>query len=204
MKRIAKVWVALLLAFVLTLVGLLVFAKAVLQSESSGRMYTSPSQLPFNEFAVVLGCAEFSDGYPNSYFVNRIAAAAEVFHAGKVRRIIASGAKGSDGDEAALMKQALMDLNVPADAIVEDDNGFDTFNSIVRLADFFELQEVTVVAQPSQIRRAIFIARAHGIDAVGFEARSVSWADAWETHVREQLAQVKALVDVWVFRRDPR
>ena len=204
MNRIAKICAAVSLTAGIAAVGCLLFAKVILHGARSDRIYPSPSQIPFNDYAVVLGCAEFSHGYPNSFFFNRMTAAAELFHAGKTKTIIASGAKGPDGDEAALMKQQLVNLGVPANAIVEDDDGFNTLNSIVRLKDVFHLQDVTVVSEPSQIRRAIFIARAHGLNAIGFESQKVSWELGWVTHLREQLAQIKVLLDVWVFHRKPK
>jgi SanA protein len=183
--------------------GMLAVAKVVLSRATSGLVYSSTSQIPYNEYGAVLGCAEWADGQANPFFTDRMAAAAELFHAGKVRKFVASGVVGSDGDEAELMKQALVSRGIPAASIIKDDYGVDTMSSVVRLAVVFHLHDVTVVSGPCQVRRAIFVARNYGLNAIGYEAQSVPWLAALSSRVREELAQIKVVFDVWVRHPSP-
>ena len=51
--------------------------------------------------------------------------------------------------------------------------------------------------------RALYIARANGIEAVAFPAKDLSMVGGLRTHVRESLARVRTLLDVHVLGRKP-
>ncbi len=92
--------------------------------------------------ALVLGTSKRTrQGWPNAHFTRRIAAAAALYHAGRVRRLIVSGdAHNSRGsNEPADMRAALRELGVPDAAITEDPAGFRTLDSVVRAREVFGL-----------------------------------------------------------------
>ena len=67
----------------------------------------------------------------------------------------------------------------------------------------FGLNDFIVVSQPFHVRRAVFLARGFGINAVGYEAEDVHGRHSVKTCLREQLAKIAALIDV-VIRRQPK
>ena len=67
----------------------------------------------------------------------------------------------------------------------------------------FGQTEITIISQELQNRRAIFIAGHHGIDAIGFDAADVGASYGWWDHRREQLADAKAVLDIFILRARP-
>ncbi|HWZ42012.1 MAG TPA: hypothetical protein VNW97_00975 [Candidatus Saccharimonadales bacterium] len=63
---------------------------------------------------------------------------------------------------------------------------------------------MTIISQEFHNQRAIFLARHHGIDAIGFNAQDADLGDVSGTHRREKLARVKAALDIYLLRTTPR
>ena len=60
--------------------------------KSFGRTYDNVADVPEHEYGLLLGTSPFTaEGARNSYFENRIKAAAELYKAGKIKKIIVSG-----------------------------------------------------------------------------------------------------------------
>jgi SanA protein len=93
---------------------------------------------------------------------------------------------------------------VPAARIYCDYAGFRTLDSVVRAREVFGQAEITIVSQAFHNRRAIFIARHRGVDAIGFNAQEVDAYNSFRTLCREQAARVGTLLDVLVFHTQPR
>jgi len=102
------------------------------------------------------------------------------------------------------MKASLMEVGVPSERIYCDYAGFRTLDSVVRAREVFGQTEITVVSQEFHNRRAIFIARHRGLDAIGFNAADVDARDSFKTSCREQLARVNTLLDMFLFSRQPK
>lgn len=182
-------------------------AAAVMVSKAAqGRTYWDLASIPHRRVGLVLGCAkQLSYGRRNLFFENRIRAAARLFRAGKVDYLLVSGDNHTrEYDESTDMKDSLIREGVPAGRVYCDYAGFRTFDSIVRAREVFGQAEITIVSQEFQNRRAIFIARHRGLDAIGFNAPEVDAYNSFETRCREQLARVDTVLDVFVFQTRPR
>ncbi|WP_269540104.1 SanA/YdcF family protein [Cerasicoccus fimbriatus] len=205
-----KLWTRrLLLAGVLggaLATGLIFYARYVVQGAAAERIASNVDAVQPSEVALVLGTSpELSDGRPNLYFEHRMDAAAELYHAGKVERLLVSGSNPNHFyDESTAMKLALIKRGVPKDNIARDYAGFRTLDSVVRAKEIFGCDEVIIVSQPFHIERAIYIAEHHGLEATGFAAQDVSYAVGFKTQVREQLARVKAVLDIHVLNTEPK
>ena len=72
-------------------------------------------------------------------FTNRINAAAKLYKAKKISRILISGdGKNSKGyDEPQCMKEHLIERGVPANIITLDKKGFRTYDSVIRARDIY-------------------------------------------------------------------
>jgi SanA protein len=122
-----------------------------------------------------------------------------------VKRLLVSGDNHSQFyNEQEDLRDALVDRGVPRDAIVLDHAGLRTLDSVVRAKKVFGLREMTVISQDFHIRRALWIARRYGIDAVGFSARDVPRRWSAKTRLREIAARVKVVLDLYVFGTQPR
>jgi SanA protein len=76
-------------------------------------------------------------------------------------------------------------------------------DSVVRAKEIFGQDTITVISQRFHNQRAIFLASHHGIDAIGFNAKEVDVRYSFKTRCREQFAKVKAVLDIYVFRKQP-
>lgn len=163
----------------------------------STRRYTHDlaSEVPFNDYAVVLGTSPYrSDGRPNRYYVRRINAASCLYKAGKVRHLVVSGAKNKLGyDEPQAMSAALQKAGVPEAAVVLHGGGFRTLMSVIYAHSRLGLRSVTFISQRFHNERAIFLARCMGMQAVGYNAEAVYGGKAPVVTAREWLSRVRAV-----------
>jgi SanA protein len=167
---------------------------------------TDYNSLQYNEVGLLLGTSKYAyGGRPNLYFLNRINAAAELYGTGKVKYILVSGDNSRVSyNEPQDMKEALIAAGVSAEDIYLDYAGFSTLDSVVRASKVFNIESLTVISQQFHCERAIYIARAHGIKAVGYAARDVSGALATRVKFREYLARAKAVIDIAIIGTEPR
>lgn len=173
---------------------------------AKGRSFDAVADVPEAPVAVVLGASpKLADGRANLFFLSRLEAAAALFKAGKVKALIVSGDNGTRGyDEPTEMKRLLVQMGVPETRIVCDFAGFRTLDSVVRAKEVFGQERVVFVSQRFHNERAIFLARAKGMEACGFNAAAVPVALAPKTYLREKLATVKAVLDVTLLGTPPK
>lgn len=200
-----KQWIVWVLPAVLGLsLGAVALAQWIIGRRAD--RVVSVEQAPVRNVALVLGCSpRLSTMEPNLYFNNRMDCAAALYKAHKVRRLLVSGDNSRRTyDEPTAMKEALMARGVPEDRIVLDYAGFSTFESIVRAREVFGQRQLLVVSQPDHAMRALYIADARGVDAIGVGAAEVAYPLDLRTRVREALARVRTLLDLHVWFRSPK
>lgn len=194
-----------LCAFLLLIVAFTVYANVKVENAAESRIYISVDSVPHNKVALLLGTNPLNKrGRPNSYFTTRINTAAELYHAGKVDFIIASGDNHTKKyDEATAMRDSLIAHGVPECRIILDFAGFRTLDSVVRAKEVFGCDSLTIISQADHDARALYLADANGIKAVAIAAplragRLVRTRLA----LREWLARDKMMLDLW-FGKQP-
>lgn len=194
-----------LVAFLLLVIIFTVFANVKVERAAAGKSYTSVDSVPHNKVALLLGTNPLNKwGRPNSYFTNRIKTASELYKAGKVDYIIASGDNHTkDYDEPTAMRDSLMAHGVPEDRIILDFAGFRTLDSVVRAKEIFGCDSLTIISQADHNARALYLAEANGIEAVAVSAplRAGRWVRT-RLAIREWLARDKMMLDIW-FGKQP-
>ncbi|WP_395738984.1 vancomycin high temperature exclusion protein [Prosthecobacter sp.] len=206
MKTFLKRW-WLRIAVLAALVPAIVFGcEWWIAKRSEGRCFGDAKAMPEAPAAVVLGtAAHVAGGWNNYFFKYRMEAAAALYKSGKVKALIVSGDNGTHSyDEPTDMKLALIKLGVPEGKIVCDYAGFRTLDSVVRAKEVFGQQRVIFVSQRFHNARAIYLARAFGIEAYGLNAKDVPVKLSVKTFLREKLACVKAVLDVNVLGTQPK
>ena len=196
------------------LLSLLVLATAIviasctwyIDAYAGPYLYNSVKAVPANRVGLLLGTSKrLGDGSKNMYFYNRMRAAANLFHAGKVQYILVSGDNETIWyNEPKEMRKELIRLLVPDSAIVLDHAGFSTFDSIIRSNKIFGQKSITVISQQFHNERAVFIARERDIVAVGYNAEDVDAYHGFKTQMRELLARVKVFLDLYILDQQPR
>jgi len=203
MKRRA---IKLLLAAAVLVLSSIVGASVLINRAARSRTYSDAQSTPHRPVGLVLGCAKIlPNGDANLFFRYRVAAAAELYRAGKIDYLLVSGDNHIHAyDETKDMKSSLVELGVPRDKIYCDYAGFRTLDSVVRARDVFGQTQITIVSQEFHNRRAIFIASHRGLDAIGFNALDVDAYHSFKTRCREQFARVATVLDIFLFRRQPK
>jgi SanA protein len=188
-----------LIVCLLFLTVLVIFlANRQIEQATDGLVYNT-TQLPANKAGLLLGTSQYlKSGRPNRYFANRMVAAAELYKAGKIGVIVASGDNKSVKDNEPLdMKNALIRLGVPEEKIYLDYAGFRTFDSVVRMKEIFGQTDFTVISQEFHNCRAVFIANRLGMHAIGYNAQDVGAYNGFKTNLREKFSRVKVFIDLW-------
>jgi SanA protein len=171
-------------------------------SSVKNRVFVELDRCPEMPVAVVLGTAKYYHGRHNVFYLYRIAAAAELYKAGKIRGILVSGDNSrKDYDEPGQMKRDLMEQGVPEEFITCDYAGFRTLDSIVRAKEVFGLGRFIVVSQRFHCERAVFLGQKTGCEVYGYCAGDATGYWHLKVRVRETLARVKAVLDLSLGKR---
>ena len=160
---------------------------------------------PSAPVALVLGAGLNPDGSPSAFLAGRLEVARALYASDRASVLLVSGDnRFTDYDEPTAMRDWLVDHGVPADAVVRDFAGRDTYDSCARAKRIFGLDRLLVVSQGYHLPRAVTTCRALGLDAEGVgdwtaRAYPAQWA-AGER--REKVAAAKTVIDL-VSGRDP-
>lgn len=169
------------------------------------RIYTDPSRVPAMPVAVVFGAGLQGDGSPSWMLADRVDAAVGLFQAGKVSRILMTGDNSrAEYNEVAAMKERAVALGVPADQVNLDYAGFRTYDSCYRAKAVFGVERAVLVTQRYHLPRALYLARAFGIEAVGLAAGIDSYPRQDYYNLREFAAQAVSWYEVHITRPLPR
>jgi len=178
----------------------------VVIKHSRGRMYSNIDDVPYNKVGLLFGTSKYiKNGSPNPFFQNRIKAAADLYYAKKIDYVILSGDNQfSYYNEPQDMRKALRYMQVPDSVLVMDYAGFRTFDSVIRCFKVFGQTKFTLISQEFQNKRGIYIARKEGLDVVGYNAEDVDFRMGIKTSVREVLARVNVVLDIYLFHTQPK
>lgn len=172
-------------------------------NNAKGRTFDNLSDVPTREIGLLLGTSPITpDGAHNYYFDNRMKAAADLYHAGKIRRILVSGGdytmtEKHGCDEPTAMRDSLVAHNVPDTCIIEHWQGWRTINSIEAVKNLYDFDSITIISQKYHNERALYQADHFGINAVGYNAEpSPITSSRIRNTIREYLARVKMFIDL--------
>lgn len=196
---------------VFTGLGVLVFVIWLLNhwviNNSEAYVYSSWSLLPESPVGLVLGTSPYTrDGAPNPQFAGRVDAAAQLYQLGKVRHLLISGTNsGRSYNEPRAMWKALMKRGVPQSAMTLDFAGDRTFDSVARAHIVFGLDRFTIITQRFHAYRAEFAAKKLHLGVVAYAAPGGDELGTLSrTRLREVLARVKIVLDIYVLHTQPR
>lgn len=163
-----------------------------------GRVRTEP--LRDADAIIVLGAGIAPDGV-SQVLGDRLETALALYRDGRAKKILLTGDHASPHyDEVAAMRKYLEARGVPSDALLLDGAGVDTFSSIARARMVYGIKSAIVVTQAFHLPRALWLARALGMEADGSEADRRAYRGAAWFQVRELISRTKAWIDVGVGR----
>ena len=172
-------------------------------NNAKGRTFDNLSDVPTREIGLLLGTSPITpDGAHNYYFDNRMKAAADLYHAGKIRRILVSGGdytmtEKHGCDEPTAMRDSLVAYGVPDTCIIEHWQGWRTINSIEAVKELYDFDNITIISQKYHNERALYQADHLGVTAIGFNAEpSPIRSNRIKNTIREYFARVKLFIDL--------
>lgn len=188
-----------ILTGVVLVFAVIVCANYAVRHTAKAFIYQNIDSIPQNKAGLLLGTSKLlRSGLPNQYFQNRIQATVDLYKAGKIEVVVISGDNSREGyNEPKDMKSELMLRGIPEDKIYLDYAGFRTLDSVVRMEKIFGQKSFTIISQKFHNQRAIYIAHAKGLQAVGYNAEDVNAYSGFKTQLREKFARVKLFLDLW-------
>ncbi len=153
------------------------------EQKTRDRIYTRVADVPPRSVALVLGAGLWPDGSLTAVLADRVATAADLYHAGIVQKLLCSGDNRVVGyNEPQAMLEYAVQLGVPEQDVVLDYAGRRTYDSCYRARAIFGVEHVVVVTQRFHTARALYLCDALGLDSVAimadrqtYSARQVIW-----------------------------
>lgn len=174
LRRLARVVVVLAIAELL-LLSLPPVAEALMATlEDKSRELAKAAPACCYDAIVVLGGGigpAMPPHIPDPYLTDaadRMWHAARLYRRGLAPRIIASGGGGAEMSEAAAMREFLIDLGVPAEAIVLEGESLNTIENIRQVRALVKGGRIALVTSASHMPRAMRLARTAGLNAAAF------------------------------------
>lgn len=173
---------ALLAVFLLLLIDLYVVAVGHSQ-------FTTSDKAEPKDVILCLGAAVI-EGEPSPMLAERLDMAIELYEKGLAPKILLSGSTDYGYyNEVQAMYHYMLNRGISAKAIVIDQEGRNTRASIDALKSINH--SAIVVTQRYHLYRALYLAKAQGIDAIGVASDQQKWSNGDKHLQREHLARIK-------------
>lgn len=158
-----------------------------------------PENIPANNVAIVFGAGLRYDGTPTAILRDRVKTAADLYHLGKVQKLLLSGDnRFIDYNEPGAMRAYALTLDVAAEDIILDYAGRRTYDTCYRAKHIFKVDQAILVTQNYHLSRALFLCNQLGIESQGINADRGTYSRRsfvlW--NFREVLATMGAVIDI--------
>ena len=204
MKKRLWSWIKALFFLGLALLVLLLAVNFYVRGSTKSRIMTVEQAVAEGDYdcVLVLGC-QVRDGVPSLMLRDRLDRGLELYGAGAAPKLLMSGDHGqTEYDEVNTMKAYAVERGAASGDVFMDHAGFSTYESLYRARDVFQARRVLIVTQEYHLYRALYIARALGLDAWGVSADGGSYRGQTYRELREIAARIKDAVKC-VFQPKP-
>ena len=159
----------------------------------SGERILLPEELDGDyDCIVVLGAGLKQDGTPSDMLRDRLDTAIALYRQGISDKMILTGdCSGDDYDEVGSMFAYCRRQGIPESALVRDNDGFSTYESMDHVVHDENACRFVVVTQKYHLFRAIYIAGKMDADPVGGSADVRKYRGEGVRLIREYLARTK-------------
>lgn len=158
--------------------------------------YILPADAPGDGYdcILVLGCGVHGDT-PSHMLEDRLLQGIELYHSGASDKMLMSGDHGREHyDEVNVMKDFAIGKGVDSSDIFMDHAGFSTYESMYRAKEIFQAEKILIVTQKYHLYRAVYNARALGLDAYGVASDPRTYVGQTYRDIREILARNKDFI----------
>ena len=188
-KRVIIPVIAVLLIFAITP---FIVNQAVISSAEKYIITEDEATILSADCILVLGCFVYSENNPSPMLYDRINQGISLYHKRAAPKLLMSGDHGQHNyDEVNTMKNQAINNGVPSEDVFMDHAGFSTYDSMYRARDVFEVKKVIIVTQRYHLSRALYIARALGLEAYGVASDPRRYTTEKRDNLREFMARNK-------------
>ena len=191
MARLKKRYIALIVLGALAVLGV-VFVLTV-NGIVVGTTFRDIGE-PFEDTeacAVVLGAKVHEGGRLSDMLRDRMDTAIALYREGKVKSILLSGDGRGEWSEVKYMKAYALENGVSEEDILEDPEGYSTYETVLRAKEVYGLDSIVAVTQKYHLYRALYIAEHFGMQARGADATLDVYSGQLYRDFREILARIK-------------
>lgn len=206
--KIFRRWRLIISVIVLSAVLIAVviaFLNRIVINESTGMILSEAEAVKLQnvDCILVLGAAVYKNKYPSEMLEDRILEGVRLYELGVSDRLLMSGDNSKiNYNEVLVMKDFAVQHGVPSPDVFEDHAGFSTYESMYRARDVFAAKKIVIVTQRYHLYRAVYIARALGLDAYGVASDPQEYAGQALRDIREILARPKDILSC-IFKPQP-
>ena len=121
---------------------------------------------------IILGCKVNGDS-PSLMLSKRLEKGIDVYNKLQTKIILTGDHGQNDYDEVNVMRNYLLNSDIPSEDIFLDHAGFSTYDSIYRTKYIYEAKKVIIVTQEYHMYRALYLANKLNLEAVGVVADDI-------------------------------
>ena len=146
---------------------------------------------------VVLGAGVKPDGTPSHMLEDRLRGAVALYKAGASEKLVLSGDNsGESYDEVSAMVKYCLDEGIPESAIIRDDIGFSTYETMYNVVKVMGYDRIIAVTQEYHLYRAMYIAERMGASVDGFYTDYRTYFGQIKRDIREYFARTKDFIKI--------
>lgn len=181
----------------LLLCAVAVFAPYIyVQSSTKAQIKTVAELSDYAADCIIIPGAKVHQRALSHMLEDRVLTGIEAYRNGVAPKLLMSGDHHTvQYDEVNAMREYALQKEVAADDIFMDHAGLSTYETLYRAKHIFGAKSVVIVTQDFHLPRALYIANALGLDAVGVPADRRPYHAVFKNYLREIPACDKAVLD---------
>lgn len=200
MKKIIKYIIFIILLTIITTLLVNIYVIFVTKSKIKKIDKINDSDI---DCIIVLGAGIRGNG-PSPMLEDRLLTSIELYNKNISNKIIVSGDHGRvNYDEVNVMKNYLIEQNIPSENIFMDHAGFSTYDSIYRAKEIFKVKKAIIVTQEYHLYRALYIAKELDIEVYGVSSTKRIYGNQKKRDIREFAARIKDFIKC-IFKPKPK
>ncbi len=146
---------------------------------------------------IVPGAQIYANKRPSPMLQDRLDGAVQLYRAGVSDRILVSGDHREDNyNEPLVMFNYLLEQGIPEEHIFMDHYGLDTYDTIYRARDVFQVGTAVIATQRFHLQRALYIAEKLDLSAWGYATDPRFYSSHYFMLLRELGARLKAVYEI--------
>ena len=191
MKKIIKISLFIILIIIIIMISINLYVISVTKTNIKNIDEIEKNDI---DCIIILGAGVRGDN-PSPMLEDRLLTGIDLYNQNISNKIIVSGDHGKEHyDEVNVMKNYLIEKEIPSENIFMDHAGFSTYDSIYRSKEIFKAKKVIIVSQDYHLYRALYIAKTLDIDAYGVIANRRDYMFQLKRDIREFAARIKDFI----------